>query len=282
MCRGLIGHRIGTKAEVVELRELQRGISFISNRDGLAAASRTLDLEQRRFSRFGDSVEIAQLAPAFQAGAIDVNDQTDAAVHRNGQRLSAAHAADSGRQHHPAGKGPAEVAPPQLRERLVGALNDSLRADVDPRTRRHLAVHREPLCFEFAKDAPIRPLRDQIGVGDQHARRASVRFKNGNGLAALHDQRLVVLQPAQRANDRIEGLPRPCGAAVTAIDDQILGTFGNLGIEIVHQHAQCGFLRPTQASEFRTARRPNRARARDCAHISRGILAAADKTSCTT
>ena len=174
------------------------------------------------------------------------------------------------------------MAAPQLRERLVGTLNDSLRADVDPRTRRHLAVHREPLRFELAKDAPIRPLRDQICVGDQHARRASVRSKNGDGLAALHDQRLVVLQPAERANDRIEGLPRPCGATVAAIDDQILRAFGNLGIEIVHQHAQCGFLRPTQASEFRAPRRPNRARARDCAHISRGILAAADKTSRTT
>ena len=45
--------------------------------------------------------------------------------------------------------------------------------------------------------------------------------------------------------------------AGAAVDDQILGTLGDLGIEIVHQHPQRGFLRPALAGERRAARRAN-------------------------
>ena len=40
-----------------------------------------------------------------------------------------------------------------------------------------------------------------------------------------------------------------------AVDDEIVGPLGDVGIEIVHQHPQRGFLRPSLARQRRAARR---------------------------
>ena len=60
---------------------------------------------------------------------------------------------------------------------------------------------------------------------------------------------------AQRRDDRVERLPAARRAARAAVDDEIVRPFGDLGIEIVHQHPQRGFLRPSFAGERRAARR---------------------------
>ena len=74
---------------------------------------------------------------------IDVDAQRHAVVHRDRQRLGAAHAAEAGGERDRAGQRAAEAAPADLGEALVGALEDPLGADVDPRAGRHLAVHRQ-------------------------------------------------------------------------------------------------------------------------------------------
>ena len=81
-------------------------------------------------------------------------------------------------------------------------------------------------------------MADQIGVGDQHARRVGVGAEDAHRLAGLHQQRLVVLQPPQRRDDAVEAFPVARGAADAAIDHQLLRPLGHLGVEIVHQHAQ--------------------------------------------
>ena len=96
--RRLIGDGVGAEARVVELGELDRGVAFVADRDGFTRGARSFDFAQRLVARINQTVEIAQVAPALQAGAIDVDDQADAAVHRNRQRLRAAHSADAGRQ----------------------------------------------------------------------------------------------------------------------------------------------------------------------------------------
>ncbi len=35
------------------------------------------------------------------------------------------------------------------------------------------------------------------------------------------------------------------GLAGSAVDDEVFGALGHFGIEVVHQHAQCGFLLPS-------------------------------------
>ena len=133
--------------------------------------------------------------------------ERDALVHGHRERLRAAHAAQAGRQHDPAAQRAAEVLPRQLRERLVRALQDALGADVDPRAGRHLAVHRQALPLELAEVVPVGPFADQVRVRDEHARRPFVRAEHADRLARLDQQRLVVLEPAQLADDRVEALP---------------------------------------------------------------------------
>ncbi len=122
-------------------------------------------------------------------------------------------------------------------ERLVRALQDALRADVDPRAGGHLAVHRQALGLELAELGPGRPVADQVGVGDQHARRPLVRAEHADRLARLHQQRLVVGERLEGADDRVVRLPAAGRLAGAAVDDEVFGALGHLGIEVVHQHA---------------------------------------------
>ena len=113
-----------------------------------------------------------------------------------------------------------------------------LRADVDPRAGRHLAVHHQALLIELVEMVPGAPVRHEVGVGDQHARRILVGAEDADGLARLHQQRLVVLERAQARDDPVIGFPVARGAADAAIDDEFLGALGDVRVEIVHQHAE--------------------------------------------
>ena len=143
------------------------------------------------------------------------------------------------------------MLPGHRRQRLVGALENALRADVDPAARGHLAVHRQPAVFEIAEVFPGGPGRHQQRVCDQDAWRPGMRPEHRDRFARLHDQRLVVLEPAQRVDDGVEGGPAARGAPRTAVDDEIVGAFGDRGVEVVHQHAQRSFLRPPLAGDRR-------------------------------
>ena len=141
------------------------------------------------------------------------------------------------------------------RERLERALEDALRADVDPRPGRHLAVHRQPLGLEPPERLPVGPVGHEQAVGDQHPRRHLVGAEDADRLAALHEQRLVVLETAQRGDDRVERLPRAGGAPGAAVDDEVGGILRDLGVEVVHEHAQGGLLQPALAAELAAAGR---------------------------
>ena len=97
---------------------------------------------------------------------------------------------------------------------------------------------------------PGRPVRHEVGVGDQHARRVLVGAEHADRLAGLHQQRLVLVQRLQRRDDAVEILPGAGGAADAAVDHQFVRIFGNVGIEIVHQHAQRRFGHPALGVEL--------------------------------
>src|SRR5262249_22928032 len=65
---------------------------------------------------------------------------------------------------------------------------------------------------------------------------------------------LVVFQFSQSRDDAVEVGPGAGGPAGSAVDHQSVGVFGDLGIEVVHQHAQGGFLNPTLTRSFGSAR----------------------------
>jgi hypothetical protein len=187
--------------------------------------------------------------------AVDLDDERRAAVHRDRKRLGAAHPAESGGQGRRAGQRAAEMLARALRERLVRALDDPLGGDVDPAACGHLAVHREAGALELAELLPRRPVRNEVGVGDQDARHIGRGAEDANRLAALDEEGLVVGQPPELADDRVEGLPGAGGAPGAAVDDQVVRILGNLGVEVVHEHPQRRLLRPAAAGELRAARR---------------------------
>ena len=84
-----------------------------------------------------------------------------------------------------------------------------------------------------------------------------MRAKNADGLAGLDEKRFVIFQRAEGSDDGVKTFPIARGFAGAAIDDEIVGTLGDFGIEIVHEHAQRGFLLPAFAGKLRAARRAN-------------------------
>ena len=174
--------------------------------------------------------------------------------HGGGERLRAAHAAEARGEDPPAGEVAAVVLAAHFDERLVGALHDSLAADVDPRARRHLAEHHEALAIELVEVLPVRPARHEVRVGEQHARGIRVGAEHSDGLAGLDEERLVLLQRAQRADDLLVALPVARRLADAAVNHQLLGPLGDFRIEVVHQHAQRRFGQPAAAAECRAPR----------------------------
>ena len=174
---------------------------------------------------------------------------------RRRERLRAAHAAEPRRQDPAPGEIAAVVLAAHLDEGLVGALHDALRADIDPRARRHLAVHHQALAIELVEMIPGRPVRHQVRVGDQHARRVGVGAEDADRLARLDEQRLVGFEPAQRRDDAVERLPVARRAADAAIDDELARPLGDVGVEVVHQHAHRRFGQPALGADLRAARR---------------------------
>ncbi len=121
-------------------------------------------------------------------------------------------------------------------EGLVGALHDTLCADIDPRTGRHLAVHHQAFAIEFVEMLPIGPVRHQVGIGQQDARGVLVRLEYADRLARLDQQGLVILQPLQGLDDLVIAFPVARRPANAAIDHQLFRTLGDIGVEVVHQH----------------------------------------------
>ena len=186
----------------------------------------------------GALVEIAGAESEIDASLVAFHTENAEARHGGRQGLGAAHAAETGCQHPSAGGLAAVVLAARLGEGLIGSLHDALAADVDPGSRRHLAVHHEALAVQFVEMVPVRPGGHQVGIGDQHPGRVGVGFKDPHRLAGLHQQGLVILEFPQALQDPVEAFPVPGGAAHAAIDDQFRRILRHLRIEIVLDHAK--------------------------------------------
>ena len=202
----------------------------------------------------GLDIEVAVLDAATDARGVAIDADRDTVVHRDGERLCAAHAAEPCGQGDRAREGAVEVLLRDGRERLVGALQDALRADVDPRSGRHLAVHREPEVLEAAELLPVGPVADEVGVGDEHPRRPLVRAEDTDGAPALHEHGLVAFESAQRALKGVEGGPVTGGLSRAAVDDKLVRVLRNLRVEVVLEHPQRCLLGPAQSGELRATR----------------------------
>ena len=259
--RGLVGDDVGPDAAAHELGQDFGGIAEERDRHGLALARRPCDDRERVVEVLRRDVDVAGAQPEIDRRGAAFDREARGAGHRRGERLRAAHAAEAGGENPSSPEIAAVVPAAHLDEGLVGALHDALRADVDPRARGHLAVHHEALAIELVEAVPGRPVRHEVGVGDQHPRRVGVGAEHADRLARLDEQRLVALEAPQRRNDAVERLPIARRPPDPAVDHELARPLGDVGIEVVHQHAHRRLGQPALGAELGSARRA------DDAHI---------------
>src|SRR5690606_1042248 len=125
-----------------------------ADRFRLAGLRPALDLLQRLVERGRLLVEIAGADAEIDAGLVAFDGEAADAGEDGSQRLRATHAAEPAGEYPLALEAAVIVLATRLGERLVGALNDALRADVDPRASGHLAVHGESLAIELVEMLP--------------------------------------------------------------------------------------------------------------------------------
>src|SRR6266516_6148939 len=251
--RRLVGDDVGLQAAAQEFRVDLRGIADHADRRRrlrLAGLFRPFD---RLVEAGGRLVEVAGLEPALDPGRVDLDAERDTFVHRHGQRLRAAHAAEPAGEDDPAAQRAVESLGGQRAEGLVGSLENPLAADVDPAAGGHLAVHDQAEPLELPEVFPRGPARHQEAVGDQYARGVLVGGEDAHWFPGLHQQRLVVLQPSQRRDDGVEGRPVAGGLARAAVDDQVFRALGDLRVEVVAEHAQRGLLLPAAGAQLGAA-----------------------------
>src|SRR2546427_8952297 len=104
-------------------------------------------------------VELAMLYASLDPFGDHVDADRDSAFEGHRQRLRATHAAETGGERDGARERIVKTLACDRREGLVRALQDALGPDVDPRSCRHLAVHRQAQCFEAPGFLPRPPLR---------------------------------------------------------------------------------------------------------------------------
>ena len=182
---GLVGDHVGHNPAHHQLAEDLGGIAKQADRQRTAFAPRLIDQGHRLFERIDRHIEIAGLQAPLHTLRIDLDHQRHAIVHRHRQRLRPAHPAEARRQHEAPAQRAAKVLAGQLGQGLVGALQNPLGADIDPRAGGHLAVHRQAGVLKLAELLPGGPVGHQQRVGDQHAGRVGVSLLTAAGLPEL-------------------------------------------------------------------------------------------------
>ena len=157
----LIGNDVNMNTAPRDLRKDVRGIPHQPDAKNRSIDAGFVDEGECMIQRVRDLHEITGLDTPTDALDVDIHAQRDPFVHLDRERLRATHPAEPGRQHDSTTQRPPAALPCERAERFVRPLHDPLRADVDPRTGRHLPVHRQAGRFELPELLPRRPLRHQ-------------------------------------------------------------------------------------------------------------------------
>ncbi len=151
----------------------------------------------------------------------------------------------------------AVVPAAELSEGLVRALHDALRADVDPRARGHLAVHHEALAIELVEVLQVAHCGTRLEFAIS-TRGASAWVRNTpTGLPDCTNSVSSCSRLRSAATIAVEALPVARRPPDAAVNHQLVRLLGDLGVEVVHQHAQRRFGEPALGGKLRAARRPN-------------------------
>ncbi|NYH19333.1 hypothetical protein GGD41_006561 [Paraburkholderia bryophila] len=251
---GLIGHAVRRDAACHAFGEHVDRIAHQTDRHRLAGLLRFVEHGERFVERLRFFIDVTRLQTEVDARLVAFHRNHREARHRSRERLRAAHAAQTAGQNPAALRVAVEMLVRHREKRLVGSLHDPLAADVDPAARRHLAVHHQALAVEFVEVFPRRPMRHQIRIRQQHARRVGMRAEHADRLARLDQQRFVLFEVFERREDLIETIPVARGPANTAVHDQRMRMLGDFRVQVVLDHPVRGFRDPGLAGLFCAAR----------------------------
>ena len=143
-------------------------------------------------------------------------------------------------------------------ERLERPLQDPLSSDVDPGAGGHLPEHHQTPALQLVEMLPRRPMRDEVGVGNQHARGHAMRTQDAYRLARLDEERLIVTQVEKAGHQGIEASPVAGGPSRPAVDDELIRLLRVARIQVVAQHPEGRLLVPPSAVQLRSSRRSHR------------------------
>src|SRR5690348_12431578 len=159
---GLIREQIGHDAAAREFRNDVGAIADEADGGGFAFANGILQDAECFVEIVDHDVAIACFDAALDAFGIDFDAEERAAGERRGERLRAAHSPHAAGGDEFAGEIAAEMLSPRGGESFVRALQNALRADVNPTAGGHLAVHHQAGALEFVELLPIVPVADEI------------------------------------------------------------------------------------------------------------------------
>ena len=190
------------------------------------------------------AVQVFRLQPAFHPRGIHLNADADAAGELYGEGLCAAHAAKSSGDADCAGQCAVEMLLCCGLEGLVRALQNPLRSDVDPGARGHLTVHHQARGIQPVELLPICPARHQVRICYQNAWRTADAFSARHGFPDRTSSVSSFSKRSSVSTMALNILPVARSLTSAAVYNQLLWLFGNIGIQVVHQHPLGCFLDP--------------------------------------
>ena len=139
----LVGHDVGSETHLQQFWKHVGSIANDTNRKPALFGLRFFAPCDCVFKRVGNFVQVSGFYSTINSPSIYIDAQSNAVVHCDGKRLCTAHAAKARSQCDGARECAIKFASGNFGEALVRSLQNSLSANVNPRTCRHLAIHRE-------------------------------------------------------------------------------------------------------------------------------------------
>ena len=159
---GLIRQQIGHHAAPREFGNHVRAISHQAYGSGFALANCVLQNAKSFVEIVHHHVAVAGLHTALDVLGVHVNSQKCSAIQRGSERLRATHSAEAAAGHELSSQIALKMFSRCRSKRFVGALQNSLGADVDPASGCHLAIHHQAGAVEFVEVLPVAPMSNQV------------------------------------------------------------------------------------------------------------------------
>src|SRR5690349_6952329 len=128
----LIGQDVGSDAASHELGKNFGSVAEQADRQGLLRRLGFVYPAQRFLETRRLAIAVSSLETLVDSRLVHFDAEDCGTIHRCGERLRAAHATKAGGEHEASGQRPSEMRSANGAKRLVGALHDALRSDVDP------------------------------------------------------------------------------------------------------------------------------------------------------